>query len=34
MREIVIVSGARTAVGSFGCSLTGVRTVDLGALVI
>ena len=34
MREIVIVSGARTAVGSFGGSLKGVRTVDLGALVI
>ena len=34
MRETVIVSGARTAVGSFGCSLKGVRTVDLGALVI
>jgi acetyl-CoA C-acetyltransferase len=34
MREVVIVSGARTAVGSFGGSLNGVRTVDLGALVI
>jgi len=34
MREVVIVSGARTAVGSFGGSLKGVRTVDLGALVI
>jgi len=34
MREVVIVSGARTAVGSFGGSLTGVKTVDMGALVI
>ncbi len=34
MKDVVIVSGARTAVGSFGGSLKGVRTVDLGALVI
>lgn len=34
MQEVVIVSGARTAVGVFGGSLKGVRTVDLGALVI
>lgn len=34
MRDVVIVSGARTAVGSFGGSLSGVKTVDLGALVI
>ncbi len=34
MREAVIVSGARTAIGEFGGSLKGVRTVDLGALVI
>jgi acetyl-CoA C-acetyltransferase len=34
MKEVVIVSGARTAVGEFGGSLKGVRTVDLGALVI
>jgi acetyl-CoA C-acetyltransferase len=34
MREVVIVSGARTAVGNFGGSLKGIRTVDLGALVI
>jgi acetyl-CoA C-acetyltransferase len=34
MKEVVIVNGARTAVGSFGGSLRGVRTVDLGALVI
>ncbi|MHB8090059.1 MAG: acetyl-CoA C-acetyltransferase [Syntrophales bacterium] len=34
MKDIVIVSGARTAVGSFGGSLKGVKAVDLGALVI
>ena len=34
MRDVVIVSGARTAVGSFGGSLKEVRAVDLGALVI
>ena len=34
MRDVVIVSGARTAVGSFGGSLKGIRAVDLGALVI
>ncbi|PKN70590.1 MAG: acetyl-CoA C-acyltransferase [Deltaproteobacteria bacterium HGW-Deltaproteobacteria-10] len=34
MREAVIVSGARTAVGEFGGSLKGVKTADLGALVI
>jgi acetyl-CoA C-acetyltransferase len=34
MRDVVIVSGARTAVGSFGGSLKGVRAVDMGALVI
>ncbi len=34
MREVVIVSGARTAVGAFGGSLQGVPVVDLGALVI
>ncbi len=34
MKEIVIVSGARTAVGNFGGSLKGVRVVDMGALVI
>ncbi len=34
MREVVIASGARTAVGSFGGGLKGVRAVDLGALVI
>jgi len=34
MREVVIVSGARTAVGEFGGSLKGVKVVELGALVI
>jgi acetyl-CoA C-acetyltransferase len=34
MREVVIVSGARTAVGTFGGSLKDVRCIDLGALVI
>jgi acetyl-CoA C-acetyltransferase len=34
MKEAVIVSGARTAVGEFGGSLKGVKAVDLGALVI
>lgn len=34
MRDVVIVSGARTAVGSFGGSLKDVKCVDLGALVI
>ena len=34
MRDVVIVCGARTAVGSFGGSLKGVKVVDLGALVI
>jgi len=34
MKEIVIASGARTAVGEFGGSLKGVKVVDLGAIVI
>ncbi len=34
MRDVVIVSGARTAVGTFGGSLKDVECVDLGALVI
>jgi acetyl-CoA C-acetyltransferase len=34
MRDVVIVSGVRTAVGSFGGGLKDVRAVDLGALVI
>lgn len=34
MRDVVIVSGARTGVGNFGGALKGIRAVDLGALVI
>ena len=34
MREVVIVSAVRTAVGSFGGSLKDVSAADLGALVI
>ncbi|MFO7773790.1 MAG: acetyl-CoA C-acetyltransferase [Dehalococcoidia bacterium] len=33
-REVVAVSGARTAIGAFGGSLKGIRVVDLGAAVI
>ena len=34
MKKVVIVSGARTAVGAFGGSLQSVPVTDLGALVI
>ncbi|MBC7325836.1 MAG: acetyl-CoA C-acyltransferase, partial [Moorella sp. (in: Bacteria)] len=34
MREAVIVSGVRTAIGSFGGSLKDVPAVKLGSLVI
>jgi acetyl-CoA C-acetyltransferase len=34
MKEVVIVSGARTAVGEFGGSLKGVPVVEIGRLVI
>jgi acetyl-CoA C-acetyltransferase len=34
MREAVIVSGVRTAIGSFGGSLQSVSAVDLGAAVM
>jgi len=34
MREAVIVSSVRTAVGKFGGSLNGITAVDLGALAI
>lgn len=34
MREVVIVSGVRTAIGSFGGSLKDVPAVKLGSLVI
>ncbi len=34
MKEVVIVSGVRTPVGSFGGSLKSVPVVDLGATVM
>lgn len=34
MKEIVIASGARTPIGSFGGALANVSAVDLGAIVI
>ena len=34
MREVVIVSGCRTAVGAFGGTLKDVPAIELGALVI
>jgi acetyl-CoA C-acetyltransferase len=34
MKDVVIVSGARTAVGNFGGALKGMPVVDLGAVVI
>ena len=34
MREVVIVSGARTAIGSFGGVLKDVSAIDLGATVM
>ena len=34
MREAVIVSGCRTAIGNFGGGLKPVHVVDLGAIVI
>ena len=34
MSEVVIVSGARTAIGTFGASLKDVSVTDLGSLVI
>lgn len=34
MRDVVIVSAVRTAVGAFGGTLKGVKAVDLGAIVI
>jgi len=33
MSEIVILSGARTAIGTFGGSLAGISPIDLGATV-
>jgi acetyl-CoA C-acetyltransferase len=34
MRNTVIVSGARTAVGNYGGSLKSIPVVELGALVL
>ena len=34
MRDVVVVSGARTAIGSFGGGLMNVPVVDLGAVVM
>ena len=34
MKEVVIVSGARTAVGTFGASLKDVSAIKLGAIAI
>ena len=34
MREVVIVSAARTPIGSFGGSLKGIPTRKLGAIAI
>ncbi len=34
MREVVILSGVRTAIGTFGGTLQGVPAFDLGAVVI
>lgn len=33
-KDVVIVSGCRTAVGSYGGSLKGVSAIDLGTLVV
>ncbi len=33
-KEVVVVSGARTAIGAFGGSLKGATAIELGALVI
>ena len=34
MTDIFIVSGARTAIGTFGGSLAGFRPAELGAIVM
>ena len=34
MREVVIVSAARTPIGSFGGTLKGTPTVTLGAIAV
>ncbi|MEE8620173.1 MAG: acetyl-CoA C-acyltransferase, partial [Dehalococcoidia bacterium] len=33
-KEVVAVSGARTAIGAFGGSLKGIPVVELGAAII
>ena len=33
MSDIVILSGARTAIGGFGGSLAGIAPIDLGTIV-
>jgi acetyl-CoA C-acetyltransferase len=33
-KEVVVVSGARTAIGAFGCSLKDIPVVELGAAAI
>ena len=33
-KDVVIVSGCRTAVGSYGGILKGVSAIDLGAIVV
>ena len=32
-KEVVVVSGARTAIGAFGCALKDIPVVELGAAV-
>jgi len=34
MKDVVVVSGARTAIGNFGGALKGVSAIDLGSLAI
>ena len=34
MKDVVIVSGVRFPVGSFGGSLKDVSTIDMGAMVV
>ena len=34
MKEVVVVNGVRTAIGTFGSGLKDVSVVQLGALVI
>ncbi len=34
MREVVVVSGVRTAIGTFGGSLKDVPPTQLGAIVV